>query len=273
MGLVERFVRASLGQRLFVLLCLAALVATGIGAFNGLGVEAFPDLTNNQVVVITEAPGLAVTEVEQRVSYPIETALMGVPGAEQVRSTSKFGLSIVTVVFNDSVATYFARQLVNERLADVRSRIPDGLSPVLGPVATAFGEIYQYIVDDGGSNPVDTKTMHDWELRTRLRSIAGVSEVNSWGGLTKQFHVVADPKMLEKYGLSLRQVYQALAENNVAFSGGFIEHRAERYTVRVTKDSFVFSCGHFTTVAKGNMYSALAIAVSGVSLWQMTGRR
>ncbi|MGE3705610.1 MAG: efflux RND transporter permease subunit [Vicinamibacterales bacterium] len=232
MGLVERFVRASLGQRLFVLLCLAALIITGLVALRDLPVEAFPDLTNNQVVVITEAPGLAVTEVEQRVSYPIETALMGVPGAEQVRSTSKFGLSIVTVVFNDAVAVYFARQLVNERLADVRARIPDGLTPVLGPVATAFGEIYQYVVDDGGWNPIDTKTLHDWDLRTRLRSIPGVSEVNSWGGLTKQFHVVADPQLLEKYGLSLRQVYQALAENNVAFSGGFIEHRAERYTVR-----------------------------------------
>ena len=121
---------------------------------------------------------------------------------------------------------------MNERLADVRARIPDGLSPVLGPVATAFGEIYQYVVDDGGWNPIDTKTLHDWDLRTRLRSIPGVSEVNSWGGLTKQFHVVADPQLLEKYGLSLRQVYRAIAENNVAFSGGFIEHRAERYTVR-----------------------------------------
>ncbi len=231
MGLVERFVRAALGQRLFVLLCLVALVATGIAALQGLPVEAFPDLTNNQVVVITEAPGLAVTEVEQRVSYPIETALMGVPGAEQVRSISKFGLSIVTVVFTDDVAVYFARQLVNERLADVRGRIPDGLSPILGPVATAFGEIYQYVVD-GGANAVDTKTLHDWDLRTRLRSIPGVSEINSWGGLTKQFHVMADPQLLEKYGLTLRQVYAALSENNVAFSGGFIEHRAERYTVR-----------------------------------------
>jgi len=231
-GLVERFVRASLGQRLFVLLCLAALIVTGVAALRDLPVEAFPDLTNNQVVVITEAPGLAVTEVEQRVSYPIETALMGVPGAQQVRSTSKFGLSMVTVVFDDDVAVYFARQLVNERLADVRGRLPDGLTPVLGPVATAFGEIYQYIVDDGGSNAIDTKTLHDWDLRTRLRSIPGVSEVNSWGGLTKQFHVVVDPPLLEKFSLTLRSVYEALARNNVAFSGGFIEHRAERYTIR-----------------------------------------
>ena len=139
MGLVERFVPATFGQRIFVLLCLAALVITGILAFRELPVEAFPDLTNNQVVVITEAPSLAAPEVEQRVSYPIETALMGVPNTQEVRSLSKFGLSIVTAVFADAVPVYFARQLVTERLADVRSRIPDGLEPVLGPVATAFG--------------------------------------------------------------------------------------------------------------------------------------
>ena len=135
MGLVERFVGAALHQRLFVLLCVAAVVATGIVAYRELPVEAFPDLTNNQVVVVTEAPGLASTEVEQRVTYPIETALMGVPGADQVRSISKFELSIITVVFDDSVPVYFARQLVNERLLEARARIPAGLDPTLGPVA------------------------------------------------------------------------------------------------------------------------------------------
>ncbi len=231
MGLVERFVHATLGQRLFVLLCLTALIVTGVFVVRELPVEAFPDLTNNQVVVITEAPNLAAPEVEQRVSYPIETALMGVPGAEEVRSISKFGLSIVTVVFDDAVATYFARQLVSERLTDVRGRLPAGLDPVLGPVATAFGEIYQYVVV-GEGDAMATKTTHDWEIRNRLRSIPGVSEVNSWGGLTKQFQVVVNPLGLEKYGLELRDVFQAVADNNESFSGGFIEHRDERYTVR-----------------------------------------
>ncbi|MGE3191496.1 MAG: efflux RND transporter permease subunit, partial [Vicinamibacterales bacterium] len=126
MGLVERFVHATFGQRVFVLIALGALVVTGVLAYRELPVEAFPDLTNNQVVVITEAPSLAAPEVEQRVSYPIETALMGVPDADEVRSVSKFGLSMVTVVFDDAVPIYFARQLVAERLADVRGRIPDG---------------------------------------------------------------------------------------------------------------------------------------------------
>jgi cobalt-zinc-cadmium resistance protein CzcA len=233
-GLVERFVAASLRQRVFVLLCLCATVATGVVAYRDLPVEAFPDLTNNQVVVVAEAPGLAATEVEQRVTYPVETAMMGVPGAEAVRSISKAGLSIVTIVFEDRVPIYFARQLVGERLGDARGRLPAGIDPVLGPVATAFGEIYQYLVDGDAAESMERKALHDWEIRARLRSVKGVSEVNSWGGLTRQYHVVVDPYRLDRYGLTLRHVFDALARNNESFSGGFIEHRAERYTVRGT---------------------------------------
>jgi heavy metal efflux system protein len=232
MGLVERLVALAIRQRFFVMLCLAALVLTGVEAYRSLPVEAFPDLTNNQVVVITEAPGLTSTEVEQRVTYPIETALMGVPNTEQVRSLSKFELSMITVVFDDAVPIYLARQLVNERLNEARSRIPDGLSPTLGPVATAFGEIYQYLIEGDGADAMERKTLHDWDIRTRLRSVPGVSEINSWGGLTKQFHIVVDPRQLDRYGLTLRQVYSAVEANNASFSGGFIEHRSERYTVR-----------------------------------------
>jgi cobalt-zinc-cadmium resistance protein CzcA len=232
MGAVERFVALALRQRLFVLLCLAALVLTGLVAYRDLPVEAFPDLTNNQVVVITEAPGFTSTEVEQRVTYPIETALMGVPGTEEVRSISKFELSLITVVFEDGVPVYSARQLINERLLEARGRIPDGLAPTLGPVATAFGEIYQYLVEGDAVDAMERKTLHDWELRTRLRSVPGVSEINSWGGLTRQYHVIVDPRQLDRYGLTLRQVYSAIEANNASFSGGFIEHRSERYTVR-----------------------------------------
>ena len=234
MGPVERLVAVSLRQRLFVLLCLLAIVATGVVAYRALPVEAFPDLTNNQVVVVAEAPGLAATEVEQRVTYPVETALMGVPGAEQVRSMSKAGLSIVTVVFEDRVPIYFARQLVSERISDARGRLPAGIEPVLGPVATAFGEIYQYLVEGETGDEMDRKALHDWEVRPRLRSVKGVSEVNSWGGHTRQYEVVVDPYRLDRYGLTLRQVFDAIARNNQSFSGGFIEHRSERYTVRGT---------------------------------------
>ena len=232
MGPIERFVAAALRQRVFVLLCLAALIATGIAAWRDLPVEAFPDLTNNQVVVVTTAEGLAAPEVEQRITFPIETALMGTPGADQVRSVSKFGLSIVTVVFEDRVPVYFARQLVSERLADARGRLPQGAEPTLGPVATAFGEIYQYLVEGDTADAMAKKTLHDWDVRNRLRSVPGVSEVNSWGGITQQYHVVVDPRRLEKYSLTLRDVSDALAANNASFSGGFVEHRAERVTVR-----------------------------------------
>jgi len=158
-------------------------------------------------------------------------ALMGAPGASEVRSLSKFGLSMITVVFEDRVPVYFARQLVNERLSDARSRIPAGLEPTLGPVATAFGEIYQYLVE-GDADPMEKKTLHDWDVRARLRSVKGVSEVNSWGGLTKQYHVIVKPRRLDRYGLSLHQVVQSVADNNASFSGGFVEHRSERFTVR-----------------------------------------
>lgn len=231
-GVIERLVGAALHQRLFVLFCLAALLATGAVAYQQLPVEAFPDLTNNQVVIVTEAPALAAPEVEQRVTYPIEIAMMGAPNAEQVRSISKFGLSIVTVIFDDAVPVYFARQLVTERLADARGRLPEGVAPVLGPVATAFGEIYQYLIEGEGHDPMSIKTLHDWDIRTRLRSVRGVSEVNSWGGLTRQYQVVVDPARLEKYQLPLREVYAAIAANNTSFSGGYIEHSSERYTVR-----------------------------------------
>jgi cobalt-zinc-cadmium resistance protein CzcA len=220
-GLVERFVAASLRQRLFVLICLAALVGTGVWAYRDLPVEAFPDLTNNQVTVVAEAPALAADEVEQRISYPIETALMGVPGAEEARSISKSGLSLVTVVFADSVPIYLARQLVTERVLEVRGRLPQGVSPTLGPVATAFGEIYQYLVE-GDADLMERKTVHDWDLRTQLRAVRGVSEINSWGGVTRQYHVVVDPIRLERFDVSLRQVIEAIAANNTSFSGGFI---------------------------------------------------
>ncbi|HQR67401.1 MAG TPA: CusA/CzcA family heavy metal efflux RND transporter [Thermoanaerobaculia bacterium] len=232
MGFIERLVAASLRQKVFVLLCLGALVGAVVWAWLSIGFEAFPDLTNNQVVVVTEAPGLAAVEVEQRVTYPVETALTGTPGATEVRSLSKFGLSMATVVFEDRVPVWYARQLVTERLAEARGRIPAGLEPSLGPVATAFGEIYQYLVEGDGADLMEKKTLQDWEIRPRLRSVPGVSELNSWGGLTKQYHVLVDPRRLEKYGLTLRQLFDAVAENNVSFSGGFIEHRSERFTVR-----------------------------------------
>ena len=232
MGWVERFTAGALHRRFFVALCVAALVVTGLLAWRDLPVEAFPDLTNNQVVVVTQAAGLAAPDIEQRVTYPIESALMGTPGAGEIRSVSKFGLSMVTVVFDDAVPVYFARQLVTERVNEVRSRIPPGAEPTLGPVATAFGEIYQYLIEGDDASVMTRKTLHDWSVRPRLRAVPGVSEINTWGGETQEYHVVVDPRRLERYGIDVAQVVGALAGSNRSFTGGFVERRSERTTVR-----------------------------------------
>ncbi len=232
MMFLERFIDFHLQHRLFVLIGLAGLVGLGLWALSNIPVDAFPDLTNNQVVVVTEAPGMAPVEVEQLVTFPIEAAMMGLPHTEQVRSISKLGLSIVTIVFEDSVEVYFARQLVNERLQEARSRIPSGLEPSLGPVATAFGEIYQYTLESGAPSPMELKTVQEWQIKPQLRAVPGVGEINTWGGLTRQYHVVVDPERVRSYGLSLRDVFERLSENNTNFGAGFIEHTSEQYTVR-----------------------------------------
>lgn len=238
--MIERLISFALNQRFITLALVCALIAAGAYSLLTIPVDAFPDLTNNQVTIITEAPGMGASEVEAQVTFPIEGAMLGLPRTEEVRSISKFSLSLITVVFEDGVNTYFARQLVNERLNEAKTRIAPGLEPTLGPVATAFGEVYQYTLEDNRKDkPASTndslmelKTLHDWLIKLQLRTVPGVSEINSWGGLTRQFQVLVDPAMLLKYNLSLRQVFERVSENNANFGGGFIEHRAEQYTVR-----------------------------------------
>jgi cobalt-zinc-cadmium resistance protein CzcA len=229
--MLNRLIDLALDHRWVTISALLLFIAAGLYIAVQIPVDAFPDLTNNQVVVITECPGLAPVEVEQLVTFPVETALMGLPRTEGVRSVSKLGLSIVTLVFEDAVNTYFARQIVNERIQDVRSRLPDGVQPTLGPVATAFGEVYQYTIEGPGSL-TDRKTLQDWQIRNQLRTVAGINEVNSWGGYTKQYTVEVDPVALQRYGLTLRDVFDRLKENNRNFGGGFIEHAEQQYTVR-----------------------------------------
>jgi heavy metal efflux system protein len=185
--MLNRIIDFHLEHRWFVLVGLIAILVAGTWAMLEVPVDAFPDLTNNQVVVITECPAMPPVEVEQLVSFPIETSLMGLPRTEGIRSISKLGLSMVTVVFDDSVNTYFARQLVNERLQEVRSRMPEGIEPSLGPVATAFGEVYQYTLEGASYSAMDLKTIHDWQIKNQLRTVAGVNEVNTWGGRRGSF--------------------------------------------------------------------------------------
>jgi cobalt-zinc-cadmium resistance protein CzcA len=230
--MLNRIVDFHLEHPWLVLAGLAGVVGAGLWAMFRIPIDAFPDLTNNQVTVIAEAPGMAPAEVEQLVSYPIEIAMMGTPGAESVRSISKFGLSLVTVVFRDSVGTYLTRQLVNERLQEVRSRLPEGVEPTLGPVATAFGEVFQYTLESDHLSAMELKTLQEWQVRNQLRTIPGVNEVNTWGGETRQYHIEVQPDRLRAYNLTLRDVFERVRENNANFGGGFIEHASEQYTVR-----------------------------------------
>ncbi len=230
--MLQRIIDFHLRNRWLVLLGVLLLAAFGVWVMMNIPVDAFPDLTNNQVVVVTECPAMAPGEVEQLVTFPIESALMGIPRTEGIRSISKLGLSMVTLIFDDDVNTWFARQLVNERLQEVRGRLPEGLDPVLGPMATAFGEVYQYTVEGEGYTPMELKTIHDWQIRFALRTVPGVNEVNSWGGETKQYAIVVDPVKLQRYGLDLRAIFERVRDNNTNFGGGFIEHAMEQYTVR-----------------------------------------
>src|SRR5690348_2054927 len=228
--MLSRIIDLTLQYRWLVLAGVLILLGGGSYALYTIPVEAFPDLTNNQVVVVSEAPSMPPTEVEQLVTYPIERAMLGLPNKEEVRSLSKLGLSMVTVVFDDSVAMYFARQLVSERLQQISGSLPRGVQPVLGLPATAFGELYQYTLS-GPMSAMDLKDLHEWVIKPQLRTLPGVSEINAWGGQTKQFQVVVDPALLDEYGLTLHDVTSRIAENNTNFGGGYIEHAAEQYTL------------------------------------------
>jgi heavy metal efflux system protein len=228
--MLNRIVDFTLAYRWLVLAGILTLLVAGGYALYTIPVEAFPDLTNNQVVVITEAPSLPPGEVEQLVTYPIERAMLGLPNKEEVRSLSKLGLSMVTIVFDDSVPMYFARQLVSERLQQISTLLPQGLQPSLGLPATAFGELYQYTLS-GPMSPMELKDLHEWVIKGQLRTLPGVSEINAWGGQTKQFQIVVDPALLEQYGLTLHDVTGRVEENNTNFGGGYIEHASEQYTL------------------------------------------
>ncbi len=226
-GLMVRARKAVLGLT-------GVLLAGGIWAWSTIPFEPFPDLTANAATVIADAPGMAPQEVEQLVTFPIERAFLGLPRTLNVRSTSKFGVSMTQVVFEDGVDPYFARQLLTERLGSVLAEVPDGVSVTLGPVSTAMGEVYQYVVvsDDPDWSATELKTLQDYTIAPQLRTVRGVAEVNSWGGLTEQYHVTAEPTRLAAAGLTLFDVERAIADNNLNFGGTYTESRGERYVIR-----------------------------------------
>ena len=240
--MLEKIIRFSIRHRWLMLLLTLAIAAVGVWSFKQLPIDATPDITNVQVQINTEAPGYSPLESEQRVTFPIETALAGLAKLDYTRSISRYGLSQVTVVFEDGTDIYFARQQVAERLQQVRSQLPDNLEPELGPVATGLGEIFMYTVEakegarkpDGTQwSPTDLRTLQDWVVRPQLRNVRGVTEVNTIGGYARQIHITPDPARLLALGFTLQDVVDAIASNNQNMGAGYIERNGQQYLVRV----------------------------------------
>jgi cobalt-zinc-cadmium resistance protein CzcA len=230
--MIERLINASLQFRIAVIAATLILIGAGAWAFANINVDAFPDLTPNQVQVITVASGLSPNEVENLVSYPMETSMMGLPRTRGVRSISKAGISVVTVSYDDDVDMYFARAQVQQRMQDAVGSLPDGLQPSLGPPATPMGEVFQYLLESDSLSLMELKNIQEYTIKPLLRTIPGVADVNSWGGMVQQFHVEADPSRLSGYGLTLKDLERALADNNGNFGAGYVETRGERFTIR-----------------------------------------
>jgi cobalt-zinc-cadmium resistance protein CzcA len=221
-----------LDNRLLVLLATVLLGAGGVAAWRGLPVDAFPDVTNTQVMVLAKAPGLAAVDVEERVSFPVEQAMRGLPRVRQVRSLSKAGLSQVVVVFEDGTDTWWTRQVVFERLGAARDALPPGVTPELGPISTGLGEIFQYTLESERHSPMELRTIQDWIVAPLLKPVAGVNEVNSFGGEVKQYRVLVHPDRLVKYGLSIREVTDALERSNGNAGGGVLVNGWEQTYLR-----------------------------------------
>ena len=221
MDILNRIIDFSLRNRLLVIIgVMAAGVAGGI-ALQRLDVDAFPDTTPVQVQINTVAPSLGPEEVERQITFPIEQAITGLRGLEQLRSISKFGLSQVVVLFEDGTDIYFARQLINERLATVG--IPQGIArPKMGPVATGLGEVFHYVVTGQGGDPSELRTIHDWVIKPPMRTVPGTAEINSWGGYEKQYQIRIDPDRLIKHGLTFEEVIETVKKNNFNVGGGNI---------------------------------------------------
>lgn len=220
-----------LKHRAMVLLATMAIAIAGFVAWNRLPVDAFPDVTNTQVMVLSEAAGLSAVDVEQRVSYPIELAMRGLPRVTQVRSLSKPGLSQVVIVFEDSADTYWTRQVVFERLASVRDDLPHGVSPELGPISTGLGEVLQYTLE-GNHTAMELRTIQDWIIAPLLEPVPGVNEVNSFGGEVKQYHVLVSPEKLVAYGLSVQDIVDAVEKSNANAGGGIVVRDWEQMYMR-----------------------------------------
>jgi cobalt-zinc-cadmium resistance protein CzcA len=239
--MLDAIIRFSIRQRWAVLAATLAIAVLGVWSFQRLLIDATPDITNVQVQINTEAEGYSPLEAEQRITFPVETAISGIPGLDYTRSISRYGLSQVTVVFKDGTDIYFARQLVNERLQAARSTLPDGIEPAMGPIATGLGEIFMYTIEPEGDarrpdgeewTPEDLRTLQDWVIRPQILGTPGVTEVNTIGGYVRQYHVTPWPDRLSAAGLSMDDVILALEANNANRGAGYVERYGEQLLLR-----------------------------------------
>lgn len=238
--MLEKIISLTLKQKGMIIFLALLIVAFGSYSYLTLPIDAFPDVTNIQVEVVSHANGLSAIEIERNVTYPIEMAMRGLPDVEQMRSVTKFGLSIVTIVFKDDVDIYFARQLVFERLGEAKESVPKGVEVAMGPIATAMGEIYQYTLE--GKMPSDSlakvayltnlRTIQEWIITPQLKSVAGINEINSFGGYFKQYQVIVAPEKLLKYAITADEVYSAIENNNQNVGGNILERNSDQYIVR-----------------------------------------
>ncbi|MFT4570296.1 MAG: cobalt-zinc-cadmium resistance protein CzcA [Hyphomicrobiaceae bacterium] len=257
--MIDRILDFSIRQRWLVILATLSVAALGIYNYQRLPIDAVPDITNVQVQINTEAPGYSPLEAEQRITFPVETAMAGLPQLEYTRSLSRYGLSQVTVVFKDGTSIYFARQLIAERIQEVKGKLPTGIEPSMGPIATGLGEIFMYTVEaEEGAitaegipyTPTDLRTVQDWVIKPQLRNVPGVTEVNTVGGFVKQFHVTPRPEKLIAYGLTFQDLVEAIERNNENVGAGYIERKGEQFLIRAPGQ--VTSIGDIETIIVGH---------------------
>lgn len=230
---MHHVIEFSLKNRFLILVLTLLLVGAGIRALGQLPIDAVPDVTPNQVQVLTNAPGLGPVEVEKYITFPVEAAMSGLPGISRIWSVSKLGLSAVTIYFEEDMEIYFCRRLVMERLSAAREAIPEGFgTPEMGPISTGLGEIYQFEVRGKGYLLMELRSILEWDIAFKLRSVPGVVEVNTYGGELKTYQVELDSSRLVSYGLPLEAVFQAIEKNNLNTGGGYLEHHGEQRVIR-----------------------------------------
>jgi cobalt-zinc-cadmium resistance protein CzcA len=236
--MLEKIIQYSIHHKLIILLFSAGIIAFGLYSLSEIPIGAVPDVTNNQVQIITTSRNLATEDVEKFLTYPVELEMANLPDVKEIRSISKFGLSVVTVVFNDKIGTYLPRQLIAEKIKAAEEKIPAGFGkPFMGPITTGLGEIYQYVIEvdslfKNDYSLSDVRTIQDWIVKRQLSGIPGVVEVNTWGGYLKQYEVAINPEKLRSLNISVPQTFLALEKNNSVAGGGYIEKTNQTYFIR-----------------------------------------